>query len=102
MIQFIKNELSLIDAVAKSEPQTAERAENSPDIVKNSTENNTENTQTDLTIIETQKISEINEDPVFDRIIKEDEIREFISYKVIEKNCYFKFRCKFKITLTKY
>ena len=97
MIQLIKNELSLI-AVAKSEPQTAERAENSPDVVKNSTENNTENNQTDLTIIESQKISEINEDPVFDRIIKEDEIREFISFKVIEKNCYFKFRCKLKIT----
>jgi len=86
------SQISLIDAVAKSEPQTAERAENSADIVKNSTENNTENNQTDLTIIESQKISEINEDPVFDRIIKEDEIREFISFKVIEKNCYFKFR----------
>ena len=98
MIQFFKNELSLTDAVAKSEPRAIEIAENSPEIVENSTEDNTENTQTDLTIIESQKLSEINEDPVYDRTIKDDEIREFISFKVIDKNCYFKFRCKFKIS----
>ena len=98
MIQFFKNELSLTDVVAKSEPQAVEIAENSPEIVENSTEDNTENTQTDLTIIESQKLSEINEDPVYDRTIKDDEIREFISFKVIDKNCYFKFRCKFKIS----
>lgn len=89
------NILSLTEAVAKTEP------ENTEEVQSNIAEFSKEKNGTDLEQIESPaKTKKIQEIPILDRIIHDQEILELISFKLVDETCFLKLCRKINLPTT--